>query len=130
MNHGIYLHDWDVHLSPHYTTCIQYILRRFCCKKKGDQRPRYKPRPKHPVKVHVWAGISYMGTTKLCIFEGIMNAELYINILNDCLVPSLRRMYPGGHRFMQDNDPKHTSRRAQAFFDDKLVEDTPREPRC
>ena len=71
-----------------------------------------------------------MGTTKLCIFEGIMNAELYLNILNDCLVPSLRRMYPGGHHFMQDNDPKHTSRRAQAFFDDKLVEDTPREPRC
>ena len=26
--------------------------RRFCCRKKG-QKPRYKPRPKHPVKVHV-----------------------------------------------------------------------------
>ena len=25
--------------------------------KKG-RKPRYKPRPKHPTKVHVWAGIS------------------------------------------------------------------------
>ena len=31
--------------------------RRFCCRKIG-QKPRYKPRPKHPVKVHVSAGIS------------------------------------------------------------------------
>ena len=30
--------------------------RRTCCCKKG-QKPRYKPKPKHPVKVHVWAGI-------------------------------------------------------------------------
>ena len=31
--------------------------RRYCCRKEG-QRPHPKPRPKHPTKVHVWAGIS------------------------------------------------------------------------
>lgn len=35
---------------------------RFCCKKEG-QKPHYKPRPKHPVKVHVWAAISWNGAT-------------------------------------------------------------------
>ena len=29
--------------------------RRFCCRKKGEP-PKNKPRPKHPVKVNVWAG--------------------------------------------------------------------------
>ena len=54
--------------------------RRFCCR-KFRQKPRYKPRPKHPVKVHVWAGISWNGRTDICIFNGIMNAELYVRIL-------------------------------------------------
>ena len=49
----------------------------FCCYKRG-QKPRYKPRPKHPIKVHVWAGISRRGRTNLCIFEGKMNAPLYV----------------------------------------------------
>ena len=39
-------------------------------------------RPKHPLKVHVWAGISMEGRTAICIFEGIMNKELFVNILD------------------------------------------------
>ena len=94
--------------------------RRFCCRKKG-QKPRYKPQPKHPVKVHVWGGISWNGRTEVCIFDGIMNADVYIRILQECLVPFCHRMYPDGHRFMQDNDPKHTSRRAQRFFQETEI---------
>ena len=35
--------------------------RRFCCR-KDRQKPRRKPRPKHPVKVHAWVGISWRGS--------------------------------------------------------------------
>jgi transposase len=94
--------------------------RRFCCRKSG-QKPRYKPRPKHPVKVHVWAGISWNGATDACIFEGIMDADLYCQILDQYLVPFIHSVYPQSHRFMQDNDPKHTSRRAQMFFTEKSI---------
>ena len=93
--------------------------RRYCCRKEG-QRPRPKPRPKHPTKVHVWAGISKKGATGICIFEGIMNAELFCQILRLTLLPFLEEKFPspGSHRFMQDNDPKHCSRTAQRFYEE------------
>jgi len=46
----------------------------------------YFPRAKHPVKVHVWAGMSMRGRTGICIFKGIMNASVYADILNRTLV--------------------------------------------
>lgn len=83
--------------------------------KKGESK-KPKPRAKYPVKVHVWAGISRKGATGACIFEGTMNAELYIQILENTLVPFIKRKYGPNHRFMQDNDPKHTSRKAKNYF--------------
>ena len=96
----IYTDETSVQIETH---------RRTCCYKRG-RKPRYKPKPKHPEKVHVWAGISYRGRTSLCIFEGKMNAPLFICILRSSLLPFINDIYPDGHRFVQDNDPKHCSR--------------------
>ena len=78
-------------------------------------------RPKHPLKVHVWAGISKRGSTGICIFDGIMVKEPNVNILDKTLVPFIRAVYPEGHRFMADNDPKHTSRYAQDYLESNGV---------
>ena len=87
--------------------------------KQGEM---YKPtpKPKHPLKVHVWGGISKHGPTELVIFEGIMDAVLYCQILETSLLPFIRNRLPA-HRFQQDNDPKHTSRYAKQFYIDNNV---------
>ena len=85
--------------------------RKRCYRKQGEC-------PKHPVKVHVWVGISMEGATDICIFTGIMNADFYVHILQQFLLPFLRNKFATtGHRFMQNNDPKHCSRKAKHFFE-------------
>ena len=95
--------EWanDVIWSDETTVQLE-THKRYCCRKKG-QKPKPKPRPKHPLKLHVWGGIPLM-------YVYLMDAELYVEILDQCLIPFVHGAYPNGHRFMQDNDPKHTSR--------------------
>ena len=84
--------------------------------RKGQPR-KYRGKPKHPVKVFVWGGISKRGATNVVIFTGLMDAQRYVDILSVGLLPFVRQKYPGmNFRFQQDNDPKHTSRLAKQFF--------------
>ena len=99
-------------------------LKRHCqtMRVKVQREREYKPVPKHAVKVHVWAGISMLGARRICIFDKIMDASLYVNILEDFLLPFLEETFPTKtYHFMQDNDPKHTSRLAKAFYEEKGI---------
>ncbi|CAC5364756.1 unnamed protein product [Mytilus coruscus] len=80
------------------------------------------PQPKHPLKVHVWGGISRRGTTRLLIFDGILKSDFFVeNILEKTLLPFIKSVYPDGHRFQQDNDPKHRSKLAKSFMIDNDI---------
>ena len=65
-----------------YFSCIKGL---FCC------------------QVHVWGGISYHGRTGICIFSGIMDSEIYQQILETNLLPFARQAYPDGYRLYQVN---------------------------
>ena len=72
-----HLHDDFSNVIWTDETTVQIETHKRYCYRKQGQKPNPKPRPKHPTKVHVWAGISKEGATRVCIFEGIMDATLY-----------------------------------------------------
>ena len=76
---------------------------------------KLKPKSKHSVKVHVWARISPRGATEIVIFAGIMTGVRYCSILE---AGFLKKVYPEGAGFLQDNDPKHTSRYTKDFLEE------------
>ena len=69
------LNKFDDVIYTDKTTVQMETHTRKCCYKRG-RKLRYKPKPKHPLKLHVWGGISLRGRTSVCIFEGKMNAPL------------------------------------------------------
>ena len=56
------------------------------------------------------------GATGICIFTGIMDKHLYIEILRDTLLLLISDVHPERHCLMADNDPKHDSVAACQFF--------------
>ena len=50
-----------------------------------------------------------------------MDAVLFVDILDKTLVPFIERVYPEGHKFMQDNDPKHTANMAKEWMGSKSI---------
>lgn len=100
---------------------------RLCFRRRLQPRV-LKQRAKHPIKIHIWGGISKRGATNVIIFNGIMDAERLQRIFEAGLLPFLQDYFPDGHRLQQDNDPKHASLRIENFFEEKGVNWWPTPP--
>jgi hypothetical protein len=72
--------------------------------------------PKPPPKLHVSGGISRRGTTKLVVFGGIMETFFTNKILGATVLPFVTEHFPNGHRFQQNNDPKHRCKLAKEII--------------
>lgn len=60
--------------------------------------------------VMVWGCFGGDKVGDLIKIEGIMDQKAYHNIIQRHVLPSGKKIYRGGYTFMQDNDPKHTSK--------------------
>ena len=68
----------------------------------------------------VWGCMSAQVVGELHFIENIMNADMYCEILNTKMMPSLKRL-GRGKIFQHDNDPKHSARVTSAFLKKKKV---------
>jgi hypothetical protein len=65
----------------------------------------------------VWGCMSAAGVGNLVFIDGIMNAEVYKNILAQNLLVSADKLgLADEFHFQQDNDPKHTARIVKEFL--------------
>lgn len=65
---------------------------------------------KHDKKVNIWGCFSANGVGRLHRIEGIMNQEIYLDILEDAMLNSADILFGRENwTFQQDNDPKHTA---------------------
>ena len=89
------------------------IKKNFNTKQWMDKNEKKVERTvKHPMSVLLWGDIHFGGVGDLCIFNGIMNTDKYIDILTKHLIP----FNTGGYYFQFDNDPKHKSTKALDFL--------------
>lgn len=73
--------------------------------------------PRHYViKACMWAAISIHGATKILVCREIGGTQIYNWVLESYLVPFIKEKFPGEHRFVQNNHPKHTSGLTRSFF--------------
>ena len=114
----IFTDESTVQLEQHSKICFRKHLK-----------PRnLKQRAKHPMKLHIWGGISARGATRIIMFSGIMNARRLARILEAGLLPFIAEKFSDGHRLFHDNDPKHASEYIESFFKSKGVNWWPTPP--
>ena len=72
---------------------------------------------KHPPKKMFWGSFSYHGIGSLLPIEGMMNAEKYIQVLEEKVVRDLVKAFPDGSGvYQQDSAPCHTAKKVMAYM--------------
>ena len=120
----------QAHLDDDFENIIftdESTFRLFGFKKKVWRRagePFVVRTVKHPAKVNVWGCFSSKGFGKLVLFTENMNAPLLVKIYNKGLLPSAAKWFSGEEDewvLQEDNDPKHTSKLAKQWRQQKNV---------
>ena len=71
-----------------------------------------------------WGCMTAQGIGYGCRIDGRMDAELYTSILDDYLLPTIKYYKMNKHKLFlqQDNDSKHTSRKARNWLETNKIE--------
>ncbi len=73
--------------------------------------------------IMIWGCMSYLGVGEMCKIQGIMNGDVYCDILENQLLQTIKndRRRVQDIVFQQDNDPKHVCKKALDWFDNHHV---------
>jgi len=71
--------------------------------------------------IMVWGCFSYYGVGPIHWIRPIMDQNVYVDILETVMLPYAEYKMPLLWVFQQDNDPKHTSRKARSWFETNRV---------
>ena len=80
-------------------------------------QPQDPTQPRQQTTLHLWGAISRRGASPLQIFDGALTTAMYLEILLENVVPFIAENFPEGHRFHQDNNPKHSAKLSQEFLE-------------
>ena len=72
----------------------------------------------------VWGSMGWNGVGKLIEVQGAMDTQQYYDILDDGVVESFKKLEVSEEERVsqQDNDPKHTFKRAFQWFEDNDIQ--------
>ncbi len=90
----------------------RHVLR---AKEEGDLPACHQRSVQKPASLIVWGCICVYGMGSLHVLEGTMNAEKYIKVLEQHMLPSRRRV------FQQDNAKPHTAAITTAWLRSRRV---------
>lgn len=99
---------------------LLYHNRRLAWIKPGEELP-FHSQPSHVPRVQILGGISRHGRTAPVVFEGWLNADQHKTNL-DTILPSVHHLFPGGYRYLQDNDSSHTAKSNLAHLKNRVPE--------
>ncbi len=91
-------------------------------KEEGDLPACHQHSVQKPASLMVWGCISAYGMDSLHVLEGTMNAERYIKVLKQHMLPSRWRLFQGRPCvFQQDNAKPHTAAITTAWLHSRRV---------
>ena len=102
--------------------CTVIIERKRKTYRRAGHPRVLKPKAKHPLRIHIWGGISMKGATPLVFFRENLAAIRLGKIFETGLIPFIRSKFPDSHKFQMDNDPKHTSHYIKDFLEHHHIE--------
>jgi transposase len=114
--------DWSKVVFTDETTISQFSKPKKVWRQKGEIVK--VPTVKHSAKVHVYGCFSEKGFGNIYYFIENLNSELLCIIYKKTLLPSARNFFGEDNnswKLQEDNDPKHTSGKAQKWKDDNDV---------
>jgi hypothetical protein len=91
-----------------------------------DPDELYVPTAAHPVKVHIWAAISWSGRSSLHIHDGKVDSKVYQMCLDDAYLPCVYEKDYLGHKrrqkvvFQQDGASCHMSKGTRDWLENKM----------